>query len=1496
MKTKSSQAPRTLMLFTILILLTATLFVVNAQPEASAIQKSGMIAADEDVGFVGVEATEINLTRGIGNVSEPKGATGIEIYLIRLNDAPIASYRGGITNLVATNPAARGETKLDPRNVDSLAYEAYLEGQQADFLAEAGSLLGRTLDAQFTYQHAFNGVAIEMTPVEASAIAALPGVAHVQRDQLRYPLTDYGPQWIGADGIWDGSTTGGLPGTLGEGIIIGVIDTGLNMDHPSFADIGGDGYDHTNPFGAGNYVGLCDSDPGSWTCNDKLIGYWIFTSETTEDTDGHGSHTASTSAGNVLLAGTVDLSPYSYSPAISGVAPHANIIGYDGCDDGGGCPLSALTASIDQTVIDGVDVINYSIGGGTSDPWTDADALAFLAAADAGIVPVTSAGNSGPGPSTVGSPGDAPWMLTVGASTHNRAGLNGISNMTGGNTTPPGDIAGRGFFGGHGPAPIVYAGDFGDALCLNSFAPGTWTNNEIVVCDRGTIARVAKGYNVLQGGAGGYVLANSSDGQSLNGDVHHLPAVQISFADGTTLKTWLASGTGHMATIDGTTLSTDPANGDMMAGFSSRGPLVNTASDIIKPDVTAPGVDVLAAYRSTAPDADNPTSEYAVISGTSMSSPHTAGAAALLKALHPTWSVAEIKSALMSTALTAGVVKEDGTTPADPFDMGGGRIDLTMAGVTGLVLDETTTNFIDADPASGGDPKTLNLASMGNSQCLESCSWTRTVSSTQSVSVTWTASISIPAGMVLTVDPAMFMLPAGGTQMITVTADVSGLPVGQWAFAEVALSNDNGNADAHFPVAVVPVSGLVPTSVDIDTRRNAGSHLVAGLETIEITDLTITNYGLTEGTVSTDALGQDPTRDDPYDNLNDGTTIFVTVTVPAGAERLVAEVPESTAPDIDLYVGTGDTPSVGTQVCASTSSSFVEYCDITDPAAGTWWVLVQNWEESGSPPDDTTWIYAVVTGDEGNMSVTGPSAVPAGTPYDLRIFWDIPSMVAGDYWYGVVGIGTDPSNPENIAVVPVDLTRHDDDVSKEASVSEASPGMTVSYTITVQPNVTSEDLTYMITDTVPAGLTLNPASIQASDGTVSSVGNTVYWEGNMISPSNAGRDYVVVTSLTDPACTMPLANSGSYVDLEAFGFLTNPGINGPGPWQDASYGGNPYAYYDNPTGIALYFTDEGYVTLDINSVFGGPYTNSAIPSAGLPDAVMAVLWNQMEIVYEAGSGESNRGVTTGIQLTSGGIPSAKLLEFDDIQLPGDPSSQIDFEVVIYEAINDDAGAYEIRFAYDNITGGFTNMTVGSIGVENHDGSVGTQYAYNDANLQTLQDGMAVCFDWAEVTSESVVITYEATVDVGAAGVLTNNAEHDTDNPGSVPVVASTDVIVPVYGVEIAPDAAITDTVGTTVTYTLHVTNTGNVTDTFDLSASGIWTPTLSASSVNLGAGSSTMVEVAVDIPADATDSEMETATVTATSQGDGGVSDSAMLTTTAVVDEVHIYLPFIAKN
>lgn len=763
------------------------------------------------------------------------------LYIVQLTAPPLALYEGGLPGLAPTNPQILGETELAVDAPASRDYLGYLAGQQAEVVAQAEALIGRPLELGFSYSFAFAGFAAEMTPVEAARIAALPDVRQVTPDARRQLLTDVGPGWIGAPGVWDGSATGSA--SQGEGVIIGIIDTGLNLDHPSFADPGPiDGYNYPNPFGAGVYKGLCATTPAQYHCNDKLLGYYRFTTDAGEDTDGHGSHTASTAGGN-RVAALLDISvtnPFSYTAAISGVAPHVHLIGYDACEDADGCPLTALVAAIDQAVADGVDVINYSIGGASYDPWVDADAQAFLGAVAAGILPVTSAGNSGPGPSTVGSPADAPWVLSVAASTHTRSSAAALVNLSGGASTPPADMKGQALTATYGPAPIVYAGTFGDPKCQTAFPANTWTHGEIVVCDRGGNARVAKGTAVKKGGARGMVLVNTQPGESLVADAHIIPAVHLRKQDGDALKTWLATGSGHTATIQATQISFDPAHADAMAGFSSRGPNLNTARDVIKPDVTAPGVDILAAFRSGSGPANGAEpwmDEFNYLSGTSMSSPHTAGAAALLHALHPTWTPPEIKSALMTTAVVTGVRKEDDATPADPFDMGGGRIDVGRAAHAGLVLDITPAQFYAADPAIGGDPKTLNLPSLADSACPDACSWTRTVRNPTNQALTFAASYT-GAGSA-TITPSLLNLGPGQTASFHFTLDVSAATKGAWAFGLLNWHEPGGHApNAHLPVAVIPVTPVAQVAA---TPASLRSDQAPG--TVTTQTLTIANTG-----------------------------------------------------------------------------------------------------------------------------------------------------------------------------------------------------------------------------------------------------------------------------------------------------------------------------------------------------------------------------------------------------------------------------------------------------------------------------------------------------------------------------------------------------------------------------------------------------------------------------------------------------------------------------
>ncbi|MCB0035080.1 MAG: S8 family serine peptidase, partial [Anaerolineales bacterium] len=667
-----------------------------------------------------------------------------------------------------------------------------------------------------------------------------------------------------------------LNGTLGEGVIVGILDTGVDPWNPSFLAVGGDGYVHTNPLGEGNYLGVCDPsnaggdgvvayDP-TFPCNSKLIGVWGYTASdpSPRDGDGHGSHTASTAAGNVVFDSVAIAPTQVFTADISGVAPHANIIAYDVCIDGGGCPGASLAAARDQALLDGVDVINYSIGSSapTGDFWADAESLQWLALRDAGVFVATSNGNSGNGDATTGSPADTPWITSVGANSHNRAFLVTVALSDGVSTV---EVSGQAMTSGYGPAPIVFSSDYlsgtEDArLCApGAFPPGTFSG-EIVVCERGIYGRVDKGQSALDGGAGGFILAQPDEATGGPGavaaDTHVLPAAHIDYYQYQILRQFVITDSvaAVSGTLSGASLDVDDSHGDIMAAFSSRGPN-GTDADLIVPKVTAPGRAIWAAYHQ-GPGGDGDYT-YNVIQGTSMASPHAAGAGALLSAAHPDWSPAQMESALMLTARDT-VLNDDGINIATPFAQGSGHIAVGMAAMSPLVMDVSTAEYVASEPNDGDnfDVRDLNIASLGEDSCVAVCSWTRTVENVSSGTLTWTTSLTITAPATGTVQPATFTLAPGETQVITVSVDVSGnTPETDWVFGKVELDEDSGTyPDGHLPIAVYPASGNVPETLDIETQFTSGSVDLVDLLSIEITDLYTEATGMVFGELTTTSL------------------------------------------------------------------------------------------------------------------------------------------------------------------------------------------------------------------------------------------------------------------------------------------------------------------------------------------------------------------------------------------------------------------------------------------------------------------------------------------------------------------------------------------------------------------------------------------------------------------------------------------------------------------
>jgi uncharacterized repeat protein (TIGR01451 family) len=826
------------------------LLIVVSMVAASVAAQNGAVDREDAVRQSPVPLNPDGLDAGLVQLTADRiQASETGLYIVRLKDPSLAAYEGGLPGLESTSPSLAGARKLDVSAPASLAYLVYLSSRQAEALQAIERDIGRSPAVPFQYLNVLNAMAVELDLAEAERIAQLPGVLAVYPDTLREIETDEGPLLIGAPSIWEGETGSGLA-TRGEGVIVGMLDTGVNPEHPSFAAVDGEGYIHTNPYGSGNFVGVCDPDDPSYDstfpCNDKLIGAWNLhsSSPNARDWNNHGSHVGGTIAGNIheaaFLVGN-DL----FTATIHGVAPRANIISYLVCRPS--CPSTSSVAAVNQAIADGVDVLNYSISG-VDNPWMDAVDLAFLDAFNAGMFVSASAGNAGPGPGTVAKTG--PWNASTAASTHQRIFAN-TANVK--SPTPPPNLVGMEALQGTGQAlfyniqsEVRYAGDVdpGNHRGCNPF-PGQSFVGVFALIQRGDCTFEIKVNHAIAAGAAAVVIFNNVGGPPIvmgGLETTGIPSVMVSNTDGDALVDFIEAQFPTPVVLElhaSAARVVDPEWQDIMAGFSSRGP---SQFEMLAPTYTAPGVNILAAGFD-GHDA------YVFLQGTSMSSPHSAGAGALMMALNPDWSPAEVRSALASTTVTEGLLKEDAATPADPFDIGSGRLNLDAAGRVGLVMDETHANFVAANPATGGDPKTLNLPAFVNKECAGECTWTRTVKSVAGDPVTYNADFAAPDGVTVTVTPSTFTLAPGETQELEITVNVGDQTPGAWFFADLFLDPAAGQplplvASVHYPIAVIPQEGEEVPAIYIDPASLAA---VLEPDSSSWEQLSISNLG--EGTL-----------------------------------------------------------------------------------------------------------------------------------------------------------------------------------------------------------------------------------------------------------------------------------------------------------------------------------------------------------------------------------------------------------------------------------------------------------------------------------------------------------------------------------------------------------------------------------------------------------------------------------------------------------------------
>ncbi|PWA58471.1 subtilase family protein [Artemisia annua] len=580
----------------------------------------------------------------------------------------------------------------------------------------------------YTYHNVIHGFSTRLTDQEAQQLESLPGILSVL-PELRYELhTTRTPEFLGLE------QNGNLfPQSDKEGdVIIGVLDTGVWPESKSFDDTG------MGPVPSA-WNGACETGTNftASACNKKLIGARFFAkgyeatlgpideskeNRSPRDDDGHGTHTSTTTGGSVVAG--ANLFGYATGSA-RGMAPRARVAVYKVCWVGG-CFSSDILSAMDKAVSDNVNVLSLSLGGGTADYYRDSVAIGAYAAMEKGIFVSCSAGNAGPTSFSLSNV--SPWITTVGAGTLDRdfpayVNLGNGKNYSGvslyrGPTLPDKML------------PIVYAGNASNstsgALCM----PGTLipekVKGKLVLCDRGVNARVQKGSVVKEAGGAGMVLTNTAaNGEELVADAHLLPATTVGQKAGDEIRKYVISDPNPTATIDfeGTKLGIQPS--PVVASFSSRGPNTITP-EILKPDVLAPGVNILAGWTGavgpTGLADDTRRVGFNIISGTSMSCPHVSGLAALLKAAHPEWSPAAIKSALMTTSYTSyknGKVLQDLATgnPSTPFDHGAGHVDPVSAVNPGLIYDITADDYFDFLCALNYTASQIQLVTKRNTTC-----------------------------------------------------------------------------------------------------------------------------------------------------------------------------------------------------------------------------------------------------------------------------------------------------------------------------------------------------------------------------------------------------------------------------------------------------------------------------------------------------------------------------------------------------------------------------------------------------------------------------------------------------------------------------------------------------------------------------------------------------------------------------------------------------------
>ena len=958
-----------------------------------------------------------------GKVSKP--AVQRSTYIVQLAGAPLAAYDGSVSGLAATRAAPGARLLLNSRA--AVAYRAFLDNQRNAVLARIGA---RPLHV---YRVTLNGFAAALTQAEAATLMQNPDVLSVVPSEVRQLDTTRTTEFLGltAPGGVYSQTDAQMRNIKGEDVIIGVLDSGIWPESPAFGDkIGPDGrpvaYHQagTQVYGPppAKWAGACITGEGftAAMCSNKLIGarYYIadfnaagsvrqnleYLSPRDGAVSGHGSHTASTSGGNDKVP-TLSTVNGITTGLMSGVAPRARIAAYKICwtgptganDPATGCYTGDTLAAIEDAVTDGVDVINFSISG-TQLNFLDPVEVAFLNASLAGVFVSASAGNSGPGNEVAHM---SPWLTTVAASTHDRSQGGSVTlgngvTYTGGSTNfiaaPTATMVLS--------SAIPAAGQTVAAAnnCLANSLDSTAAAGRIVVCAIGTnnqTARLAMSAEVAR--AGGVAAVITGTATAL--DPHTLPALQVSTANATAIRDYVtAQGASATATV-GLSINLPGVTAPVMASFSSRGP--NKAdANIMKPDITGPGSAVIATNRPalsaavrdqvaagtlTAPWTNGS------LSGTSMSSPHVAGSAALLRQMYPGWSPAAVKSALMTANTLVKVT--GGATDANRWGYGSGHLHPNGAIVPSLVYDAGATDYGRflcgqglAAPAGLGDCAALgiekswnlNLASLTAANVVVSRTLTRTVTNVGASQAQFVATATLP-GWDVVVTPASLMLAPGASGSFSAKLTRTTATLGSWTFGSLAWSD--GVRTVTSPLSALAQAFATPTQLN-DKRASGKGSKVFSVES---------SY---TGPVTLQAVGLVP-ADTRSATISTGQTQCLAFVVPASTQfarfqLFNADTQGGVLTDLDMDVFRSAN-CTGTNVGTSAAGGSDEVVTLENPIAASYSVRVTGYATpiGGATYTLSGWVV-VPDGGTPTLKVAGPSSVYAGGSASVALSWAVP--------------------------------------------------------------------------------------------------------------------------------------------------------------------------------------------------------------------------------------------------------------------------------------------------------------------------------------------------------------------------------------------------------------------------------------------------------------------------------------------------------------------------